>query len=160
MNVNKKLGNIEVLSSSCNISTVQDGRGAILTWLPNLPIVEFNMLYFLPNKIRGNHFHPEFVEFFLIVSGSIIMVTKDPETDKEINMQASTGICFRTPPNTPHAVHAITDSICISMLTKPWDNCNQPIVYEDLIGFNKDYTNFMKANDANYDPSKNTGKVK
>ncbi len=158
MKVNKKLGDIEVLSSSCNISTVKDGRGAILTWLPDRPIVEFNMLYFLPNKIRGNHYHPEFVEYFLIVSGSVIMVTNDPETDEEINMQASAGICFRTPPNTPHAVHAITDSVCISMLTKPWDSCDRPIVYKDLIGFNKDYTDFMEASDENYDPSKNTGK--
>ena len=45
-----KLGNIEVFESSCNITTVQDGRGAIFTWLPNEPIVEFNLLYFLPNK--------------------------------------------------------------------------------------------------------------
>jgi len=158
MKVNKKLGNIEVLSSSCNISTVKDGRGAILTWVPDHPIVEFNMLYFLSNKIRGNHYHPEFVEYFLIVSGSVVMVTNDPETDEEINMQASAGICFRTPPNTPHAVHAITDSVCVSMLTKPWDSCDRPIVYDDLIGFDKDYTDFMKANDKDYDPSKNTGK--
>ena len=46
-----KLGNIDILDASCNISTVQDGRGAIFTWLPSEPIVEFNMLYFHPNKI-------------------------------------------------------------------------------------------------------------
>lgn len=156
--MNQKLGNIEVLSASCNITTVQDGRGAIFTWLPDLPIVEVNMLYFLPNKIRGNHFHPEFVEYFLIVDGSVVMVTQDPETHKEINMHASRGICFRTPPHTPHAVHAITDAVCISMLTKPWDTCDRPIVYEDVIGFDSDYVDFMKAKNANYDPSKNTGK--
>jgi mannose-6-phosphate isomerase-like protein (cupin superfamily) len=155
-----KLGNIEVISSSCNISTVQDGRGAIFTWLPDEPVLEFNMLYFLPNKIRGNHHHPEFVEYFLVVSGSVVMVTKDFKTGKEVNMQASGGICFRTPPNTPHAVHAISNSICISMLTKPWDTCNPPIVYEDLIDFNEDYTEFMKSKDANYDPSNNTGMKK
>ena len=88
-----KLGNIEVFESSCNITTVQDGRGAIFTWLPKEPIVEFNLLYFLPNKIRGNHFHPEFIEYFLIVEGSVVMVTKDPETGKEVNMLASKGIC-------------------------------------------------------------------
>ena len=157
MNTNRKLGRIEILSSSCNISTVQDGRGAILTWLPDLPIVEFNMLYFLPNKIRGNHYHPEFVEYFLVISGSVIMVTKDPDTGKEINVQAGAGICFRTPPNTPHAVHAITDSICVSMLTKQWDKCSPPIIYEDVIGFNKEYLDYMKDKNPNYDPSKNTG---
>jgi mannose-6-phosphate isomerase-like protein (cupin superfamily) len=157
MIINKKLGNIEVLSSSCNISTVQDGRGAILTWLPDLPIVEFNMLYFLPNKIRGNHYHPEFVEYFLIVSGSVIMVTKDPETGKEINVQAGEGTCFRTPPNTPHAVHAITNSICVSMLTKQWDDCRPPIIYEDVIKFNKEYLNYMESKSPGYNPAKNNG---
>lgn len=145
MIINRKLGNIEILSSSCNISTVQDGRGAILTWIPDLPIMEFNMLYFLPNKIRGNHFHPEFVEYFLIVSGSVVMVTKDPVTGEELNIQAGEGVCFRTPPNTPHAVHAITNSICISMLTKPWDKCKPPIIYEDLIGYDKDYIQYINS---------------
>ena len=153
-----KLGNIDVLEASCNISTVQDGRGAIFTWLPDQPIVEFNMLYFLPNKIRGNHYHPEFVEYFLIVEGSVIMVTKDPATGKEINMHASRGTCFRTPPNTPHAVHAITQSLCISMLTKPWDKCNQPIVYKDLIPFDSNYVAHMRSKEPNYDPANNTGK--
>ena len=130
---NSMLGDIEIISSSCNISTVQDGRGAIFTFLPDLPILEFNMLYFLPNKIRGNHLHPEFVEYFLIVSGAVVMVTKDPDTGLEINMHASAGICFRTPPNTPHAVHAITNSVCISLLTKPWDECKTPILHEEAI---------------------------
>jgi dTDP-4-dehydrorhamnose 3,5-epimerase-like enzyme len=127
------LGKIEVLDASCNIKTVQDGRGAIFTWLPDQPIVEFNMLYFHPNKIRGNHYHPEFTEYFLVVDGTVVMVTKDPITGKEINMHASRGVCFRIPPNTPHAIHAIVQSICIACLTKPWDVCKQPIVYESLI---------------------------
>jgi dTDP-4-dehydrorhamnose 3,5-epimerase-like enzyme len=156
--MNQKLGNIEVLSAACNISTVQDGRGAIFTWLPDQPILEFNILYFLPNKIRGNHFHPEFVEYFLIVDGSVVMVTKDPETGKEVNMLASRGVCFRTPPNTPHAVHAITSAVCISLLTKPWNECDRPIVYDDLIQFDSQYVAYMKSKDENYDPSKNTGK--
>ena len=133
---NRKLGNIEILPSSCNLSTLKDGRGAILTWVPDLPILEFNMLYFNPNKIRGNHFHPEFTEYFLVISGAVMLVTKDAETGGEISMQAGAGVCFRTPPNTVHAVHAITDSVCVSMLTKPWETCNPPIVHEDLIGFN------------------------
>ena len=154
----KRLGNILVLDASCNIQTVQDGRGAIFTWLPEIPIVEYNMLYFAPGKIRGNHYHPEFVEYFLIVDGSVVMVTKDPDTGKEINMHASRGICFFTPPNTPHAVHAIKQSLCISMLTKRWDDCENPIIYEDIIPFNKDYTEHMKSVDPNYDPAKNRGK--
>jgi len=150
----RKLGNIEIIEGSCNISTVQDGRGAIFTWLPNEPIVEFNMLYFLPNKIRGNHYHPEFTEYFLVVEGSVVMVTKDPETGKEINMLASKGVCFKTPANTPHAVHAITNSTCISLLTKPWDESLKPIIYEDIIEFDNQYKEYIK--NINYDPKTNT----
>jgi len=147
------LGNIEVLQSSCNIETIQDGRGAIFTWVPQDSIMEFNLLYFLPNKIRGNHMHPEFVEYFLIVDGSVVMVTKDPKTGKEVNMLASKGTCFRIPKNTSHAVHAIVDSTCISLLTKPWDDCEKPIIYEDLIGFDSGYKEYIKQ--KNYDPSSN-----
>ena len=154
----QKLGNILVLDASCNIKTVQDGRGAIFTWLPDIPIVEFNMLYFLPNKIRGNHYHPEFTEYFLIADGSVVMVTKDMETGKEVNMLASKGVCFCTPPNTPHAVHAITQAICISMLTKRWDDCENPIIYDDIMPFNKDYVDFMKSQDPDYNPANNRGK--
>jgi len=149
----QKLGNIEILQSTCNISTIQDGRGAIFTWLPSEPIVEFNMLYFLPNKIRGNHFHPEFTEYFLIVDGSVVMVTKDPKTGEEVNMLASKGVCFKTPPNTAHAVHAITESTCISLLTKPWDQCEKPIIYEDIIQFDPQYEEYIKK--INYNPADN-----
>ena len=128
-----KLGAIDVLEASCNISTVQDGRGAIFTFLPKQPILEFNLIYFQPNKVRGNHYHPEFTEYFLVVSGTVVMVTKDPETGKEINMHAGSGTCFCTPPNTPHAVHAVVQSVCIACLTKPWDDCSQPIIRKDLI---------------------------
>ena len=136
-------GSIEIMTAECNISTVQDGRGAIFTWIPDEPIVEFNMLYFMPNKIRGNHYHPQFVEYFLIVEGTVAMVTKDPNTGKEINMHASRGTCFRTPPNVPHAVHAITQAICMSFLTKQWDKSTPPIVREDLIPFDKGYLEYM-----------------
>jgi len=126
-----KLGGIEILTSSCNLKTVQDGRGAIFTWLPKEPILEFNMLYFLPNKIRGNHYHTEFTEYFVIVEGTVVMATK--YDGEEMNMHASRGTCFRILPYTPHAVHAITQSICMSFLTKPWDKCKVPITMEQVL---------------------------
>lgn len=128
-----KIGNIEILTSSCNLSTVKDGRGGIFTWLPKEPIHEFNMLYFLPGKIRGNHFHPEFIEYFLVVEGILVLVTKDTSNGMELVMQVSKGTCFRIPPNTPHVFHAITAATCVAMLTKPWDKCDVPIVHDRLI---------------------------
>jgi len=73
-----------------------------------------------------------------------VMVTRDAKTGKEINMHASKGTCFKTPPNTAHAIHAITESTCISMLTKEWDKCNPPIIHEDIIPFDKDYLTFVE----------------
>ena len=154
----KKFGNIEILSASCNLETIKDGRGAIFTWINDEPIKEFNMLYFNPKKIRGNHKHPEFTEYFLVVSGTVVMLTKDPKTGKIINMLSGPGTCFKTPPNTTHSVQAVTDAICVSLLTKPWDSCEKPIIYEDVIGFDKEYMKYQKSKNPNYDPSQNTGK--
>jgi len=140
----KKFGNMEILSSTCNLSTIKDGRGGIFTWVLDEPIHEFNMLHFHPGKSRGNHYHPEFVEYFLIVEGSIMMITKDPDNGSEIGMLCSKGTCFRTPKGVPHATHAITSATCISLLTKPWDECDKPIVHEDLIPLDNEYLEYAK----------------
>tara|TARA_Y100000310_G_scaffold136696_1_gene135548 strand:- start:3284 stop:4432 length:1149 start_codon:yes stop_codon:yes gene_type:complete len=142
----EKLGNVEIMHPSCNITTIKDGRGGIFTWIPKEPILEFNMLYFRPEKIRGNHYHPEFVEYFLIVEGSGIFVTPNPEGGPDLNMHVSKGTCFRTPKNTAHAFHAITDVTAVSMLTKPWDESRPPIVHEDLIPFDEEYNEYAIEN--------------
>ena len=124
----------EILYPSCNLMTVSDGRGGIFTWIPQEPLVEFNMLYFQPGKTRGNHYHPEFVEYFLVVEGSGVMVSKDhemPGGERIIHM--SKGMCVRTPKGVTHAFYAITPVTAIAMLSKKWDDCKPPIVRQDLI---------------------------
>ncbi|MBT5559666.1 MAG: cupin domain-containing protein [Proteobacteria bacterium] len=134
-------GAIEIIVPECNPTTVVDGRGGIFTWVPKEPIVEFNLLYFRPGKVRGNHFHPEFVEYFLIVDGKGVMCTRD-ENSEDLVMHASAGTCFRTPINTTHAFHAITDTICMSFLTKPWDDCKPPRIQENIIPFDEEYQKY------------------
>jgi len=140
-----KLGAIEILDSTCNISTVKDLRGGIFTWIPKEPIVEFNLLYFSPGKVRGNHQHPEFIEYFLIVDGTVVVVTKRPSDGSELIMHASKGTCFRTPKGVSHAVHAITNATCVSLLTKAWDDCSAPIIHEELIPFDESYREYAKS---------------
>ena len=124
----------ETLYPSCNPVTVTDGRGGIFTWIPQEPLVEFNMLYFQPGKTRGNHYHPEFVEYFLVVEGSGMMISKDHEaTGGEKIIHMSKGTCVRTPVGVSHAFYAITPVTAIAMLSKKWDDCNPPIAREDLI---------------------------
>lgn len=124
---------IEILRPSCNLDTVRDGRGGIFTWVPRDKIAEFNILYFQPGKTRGNHYHPEFTEYFLVVDGSGVMVTKDSEDAPEEVIHMSRGMCTRTPMGVAHAFYAITPVTAIAMLSKPWDECSLPIVRMDVV---------------------------
>ena len=64
----RKRNKVEILKPECNLETVRDGRGGIFTWIPDEPLVEFNMLYFQPGKTRGFHYHPHFIEYSLVIS--------------------------------------------------------------------------------------------
>lgn len=129
-----KLSNekIEIFYPSCNIDTIKDGRGGIFTWIPQEPILEFNMLYFNKGTFRGNHYHPEFVEYSLIVEGSGVLITKDKNSKKEKIIHLSKGSCIRIPKGITHTIEAITNLTIIAMLTKPWDNCKKPIIKEEI----------------------------
>jgi len=122
---------IKEIKPSCNLATVKDGRGGIFTFYPNDPIVEFNFLYINKNKIRGNHYHPEFDEYFLLTSGEGVMVTINENGEEEF-IQMSKGKCIMSPKNTKHVYYAITDSTAVALLTKKWDDSNPPIVHENL----------------------------
>jgi mannose-6-phosphate isomerase-like protein (cupin superfamily) len=123
---------IEKFESTCNLDTVRDGRGGIFTWIPKEPIVEWNLLIFNPNKIRGNHYHSEFVEYFLVVSGFGTMISRE-ENGKETSMTLSKGQCVRIPKGVPHAFYAIENTTAMAFLTKNWDACNPPIYHEEMI---------------------------
>jgi mannose-6-phosphate isomerase-like protein (cupin superfamily) len=121
---------LEVLTSTCNPTTVLDGRGGIFTWVPPEPILEFNLIYYRPASVRGLHYHPEFVEYLLVVEGSGALISRDGiEADgAEQVLHLSRGVCVRLPIGTMHAVYAITPMTGIAMLTRPWDECEIPAV--------------------------------
>ena len=123
---------IEMFRPTCNLDTVRDGRGGIFTWVPREPVVEWNMIIFNPSKIRGNHYHTEFVEYFLVVDGYGVMVSKDADGE-EIFFQLSKGQCLRSPIGVPHAFYAIEHTTAMAFLTKNWDDCDPPITHENLI---------------------------
>lgn len=119
--------NYEIMLPQCNLQTVFDGRGGIFTFLPKDAILEFNLLYFNAGALRGNHFHPEFTEYFLVTDGSGVMVFKLKDGSEDVIHMAK-GSCTRAQPGLAHAFHAITVVTAISMLSKPWDSCETPIV--------------------------------
>ena len=119
------------MNPHCHLATVKDGRGGIFTYYPKDPIVEFNFLFINAGKIRGNHHHPEFDEYFMLTSGEGVMVTKD-ENGKENFIMMSKGKCVLSTKNTKHVYYAITDSTAVALLTKKWDDCDPPIIHENL----------------------------
>lgn len=122
---------IQKIAPVANLETVRDGRGGIFTFYPNTPIVEFNFQFVNKGKIRGNHYHPEFDEYYLFTEGNAVVVTKS-NSGKEEFLYVGKGDCVFVPQGVPHVVYAITDFNLVTFLTKKWDDCSRPIVHENL----------------------------
>ncbi|SVC80640.1 uncharacterized protein METZ01_LOCUS333494 [marine metagenome] len=123
---------IKQFKPTCNLNTVKDGRGAIFSFVPKEPIVEWTHQFIKSGKIRGNHCHPEFDEYILLTSGEGMEIEKDPETGEESFFYLAKGECIFIPRNTYHVFIAITECESVSFLTKRWDDCENPIIHENL----------------------------
>lgn len=120
-------GRVQILSPDINIETLLDGRGVIASYLPKNPVAEFVYQITHAGKTRGYHYHPEFDEYSLYVEGEGIYVERLPDgSDRHIPVSA--GMCLYAPSGVYHTVHAVTVMKSISLLTKPWNDCDQPIV--------------------------------
>ena len=134
---------IETLNPSCNLDTVKDGRGGIFTFYPEDPIVEMNFNIVKTGKIRGNHHHPEFDEYYILTSGEGVLIYKDDD-DKDQFIFMSRGTCTRTPKGVSHVFFAISECTLVVCLTKKWDDCDVPIVHENL-GMGKGISSVKRA---------------
>ena len=123
---------IKQFKPACNLNTVKDGRGAIFSFVPKVPIVEWTHQFIKSGKVRGNHCHPEFDEYILLVSGEGMEVEKNTKTGEEEFHYMAKGECIFIPRNTYHVFLAITDCESVSFLTKRWNDCNKPIIHENL----------------------------
>lgn len=115
-----------LINPSCNPLTVIDGRGGIFTYIPDEPVVELNMVNVKAGHLRGEHYHKEFVEYFLVISGRGLYETHDDDGNKK-QFFVTGGECLRIPPGVPHVLHAIDDIVAVAALTKKWDLCDEPI---------------------------------
>jgi dTDP-4-dehydrorhamnose 3,5-epimerase-like enzyme len=120
---------IKILRPSTNLETVRDGRGVILTYVPEDAIVEFNIVHFRPSCVRGMHYHEHFIEYSLCVQGTGMFVyrtdTNDASSEKSLNI--SKGFCVRIPRNIVHTIYSIDELTMVAMLSKEWDKSNPPI---------------------------------
>ena len=78
-----KFMKIKSFKPQCNLNTIRDGRGAIFAFVPDQPIQEFTHQFIKSGKVRGNHCHPEFDEYILLVDGNGVEVEKNMETGEE-----------------------------------------------------------------------------
>ncbi|MFH1162097.1 MAG: cupin domain-containing protein [Candidatus Jorgensenbacteria bacterium] len=122
---------LKKIQPACNLSTVRDGRGGIFTFWPEKPVVEFNFQFINKGTMRGNHYHPEFDEYYLFTEGNGVVVTKNDDGKEEF-LYVGTGDCIFIPQSVSHVTYAITDIKYVTFLTKKWDDCEKPIVHEDL----------------------------
>ncbi len=123
---------MKAFKPNCNLSTIKDGRGAIFSFVPETPILEFTHQFIKAGKVRGNHCHPEFDEYILLVDGEGVEVEKNTETGEEHFVYLSKGECVYIPRGTYHVFLAISDCQSVSFLTKRWDDCEKPIIHENL----------------------------
>ena len=120
-------GKIQILQPMINKKTITDGRGAILSFIPSTPILEFVYQVTNANASRGYHYHPEFDEYVLFTEGEGVYVeTLDDGTDKYITIWP--GVCIYIPSGVYHTFYAVTLMKSVSLLTKPWDSCKNPII--------------------------------
>ena len=126
--------NIKYFNPTCNLNTITDGRGAIFSFVPphNQPIVEWTHQFIKTGKVRGNHCHPEFDEYILLVNGNGVEIEKNMKTEKEYFITMTKGNCIYIPRNIYHVFLAITDCESVSFLTKRWNDCKFPIIHQNL----------------------------
>ncbi|CAM8364448.1 hypothetical protein MCEMOHM34_00950 [Candidatus Methylopumilus universalis] len=128
MNNTKKMLRI---TPSFNLDTIKDGRGAIFSFIPQAPILEWTHQFIKSGKIRGNHCHPEFDEYILLINGNGVEIAYYEDGGEE-KIEMSKGTCIFIPRFTYHVFLAITDCESISFLTKKWDDCEKPIIHNNL----------------------------
>lgn len=109
-----------------------DHRGTILSFYPQEPIVEYNLMITRKGDERGYHYHPHFNEYMIVVEGEC-MFSEFTETGVK-KTKLNTGDSIRIPIGVPHTFTALTDFKFVSLLTKRWHDSEPPIVKVDENG--------------------------
>ena len=119
------------LDPDINPITVKDGRGIISTFYPQTEdIKEWSYIVTLKGSVRGHHYHKEFDESIMFVEGSGVY-TELSEDGKELVTPVATGDCIFIPKFVPHTFYPTADSKAIALITKKWNDCDEPLTRVD-----------------------------
>lgn len=105
----------------------KDSRGTIFSFPVDDNLTEYNLMVTKKGDERGYHYHPEFNEYMMVVSGRC-EYTEFVSDNEDITITLEVGDSIRIPIGTSHKFRALEDYSFVSMLTKHWDKCNDPIV--------------------------------
>jgi mannose-6-phosphate isomerase-like protein (cupin superfamily) len=100
-----------------------DHRGAIYSYVPADSIREVVYITTKAGVERGHHYHKEFDEYIMLVEGE--GVYDCPMQNEKIVI--GPGQVIYMPKGHAHTFIPITDCKAVSLLTKPWNECNEPI---------------------------------
>jgi oxalate decarboxylase/phosphoglucose isomerase-like protein (cupin superfamily) len=115
---------LQLLNPTINDKAV-DHRGAIYSFVPDTPIVEFCYQYTNKGNARGFHCHNEYDEYVMVITGEMIYVEHfDDGTTNKIVM--GPGDTVFIPKMCYHSFIPITDCKSVNFLTKKYDDCLQP----------------------------------
>ena len=123
---------IRKLDPEINPITLKDGRGGIFTYYPEQgdPVVEWSFIVTLKGSQRGHHYHKEFDEYIMFVDGEGVYT--ELTDGKELVTTVSSGDCVYLPMNVPHTFYPTADCMMIALLTKRWDDCDEPITRVEI----------------------------
>jgi len=117
---------IKKLDPEINPITFKDGRGIIQTYYPEqYNIVEWNYIVTLKGAVRGHHYHKEFDEYIMFVEGEGVYT--ELTDGEELVTPVSAGDCIYLPLGVPHTFYPTADCKMIAMITKRWNDCDEPI---------------------------------
>ena len=121
------------LDPDINPITVKDGRGIISTYYPQTEdIKEWSYIVTLKGSVRGHHYHKEFDEYIMFVEGEG-GYTELSEDGKELVTPVASGDCIFIPKHTPHTFYPTADSKAIALITKKWNDCDEPLTRVDNV---------------------------
>ena len=117
---------IKKLIPEINPITFKDGRGIIQTYIPETDAIkEWNYIVTLQGAVRGHHYHKEFDEYIMFVHGEGVYT--ELTDGQELTTPVSSGDCIFLPKLVPHTFYPTSDCKMISLITKRWDECVEPI---------------------------------
>lgn len=103
-----------------------DARGAIYSYVPAEDIKEFCYITTRAGVTRGHHYHKEFNEYIMLVEGEGIYLCPQPD-GTENKIVVGPGQTIFVPVGCPHTFVPLSDCKSVSMLTKAWNDCDEPI---------------------------------